>query len=355
MQGARRQVQAVRHFLEREVRRQGGAQQVAHAEHHLAVAPVQHRDLARRAVEEAGERGLIATQGQLEQVGLQAGHQPRRVETRVLGIDQGVVRRMRRLGVGEAHRVERQAAADEPARDPVQQAQQPFVGKHARRGVALGAEAAGIVEDEFGARAVAPQFDAERRQHDAQEADAALQGLFERGIAGLRIGVPQNHFFDAVAPDDFDGVVIDSLPTPDFASSVLTSEVTWLTKMSWRLPQELQSWANMATSLGVLGPVPVQDAAAIRHRGSLTFRDLLQESPMLSLHQLRCFLTVYEQGSLTAAAEELDQRVADAEALAAVAAAHADLVAAGVGAQQLEPAVGLAARAVGLVGHRFGI
>ena len=26
---------------------------------------------------------------------------------------------------------------------------------------------------------------------------------------------------------------------------------------------------------------------------------------MLSLHQLRCFLTVYEQGSLTAAAEEL--------------------------------------------------
>ncbi len=26
---------------------------------------------------------------------------------------------------------------------------------------------------------------------------------------------------------------------------------------------------------------------------------------MLSLHQLRCFLTAYEQGSLTAAAEEL--------------------------------------------------
>src|SRR6476620_4937918 len=41
------------------------------------------------------------------------------------------------------------------------------------------------------------------------------------------------------------------------------------------------------------------------HRGSLAFLRDLKELPMLSLHQLRCFLATYEHGSLTAAAEEL--------------------------------------------------
>jgi DNA-binding transcriptional LysR family regulator len=41
------------------------------------------------------------------------------------------------------------------------------------------------------------------------------------------------------------------------------------------------------------------------HRDILSFQQVLKDIPMLSLHQLRCFLTTYEQGSLTAAAEQL--------------------------------------------------
>ena len=90
---------------------------------------------------------------------------------------------MGRACVREGDRVERQAAADEPARHAVQQAQQPFVGEHARRGVEPGAEAAAVVQQQLGARAVHPQLDAEGGQHDAQEADRAQQGLAQRGRA----------------------------------------------------------------------------------------------------------------------------------------------------------------------------
>src|SRR5688572_15535509 len=41
------------------------------------------------------------------------------------------------------------------------------------------------------------------------------------------------------------------------------------------------------------------------HSGSLSFLKVPKEMPMFSLHQLRCFIATYEQGSLTAAAAEL--------------------------------------------------
>ena len=90
--------------------RQGGAQQVADADHHFAVAPVEHGDLAGRAVEEGGQCGFVAADRQVEQIGIEAGDQRAgaagngRGETGILGEDQRVVGEMVRLGGRERSR-----------------------------------------------------------------------------------------------------------------------------------------------------------------------------------------------------------------------------------------------------------
>ncbi|MCW2813781.1 MAG: transcriptional regulator, LysR family [Nocardioides sp.] len=78
--------------------------------------------------------------------------------------------------------------------------------------------------------------------------------------------------------------------------SVSATPVSWLGKMSWVRSQAVQWWVN--------GDIP-QVCDTEETRGSLAFLSLLKEEPLLSLHQLRCFLATYEHGSLTAAADEL--------------------------------------------------
>jgi hypothetical protein len=138
MDGAWRKMEAGRLLSSRlSVVGQCGAQQVAHADDHFAVAPVERRDLARRAIEEGGEGGFVAADRQIEQVGIEAGDQRAdtagSVETGILGEDQGVVVGMLLVAmVGKDRTLS--SARPRPASqqlETVQQTEQPFEGEDA--------------------------------------------------------------------------------------------------------------------------------------------------------------------------------------------------------------------------------
>ncbi|GAB1459982.1 hypothetical protein MASR2M50_17560 [Thauera sp.] len=75
----------------------------------------------------------------------------------------------------------------------------------------LGAEAAIVVDQQFGARARHLQLDAERGQHDAQEADRAPQRLAQRGCpeqcAAEKFEAPRAHRLGQQA----EGLVVERL------------------------------------------------------------------------------------------------------------------------------------------------
>ncbi len=179
MQAARREVQPCSDFVEPGQRGQGGAQQVAHGAHRVAVTPVERGDAARRTDEEGFERRLVAPHRQIEQVGLEACGQSLRAEARIGGVDQRVVGSVRRPRVGEVDGVERQAAAGEPAGEAVDQAQQPFVGEHAAGIVGIRGERAGLGDAQPAVTAFPRDAHRHVRQQHAQEAGQALQGFFE--------------------------------------------------------------------------------------------------------------------------------------------------------------------------------
>ena len=62
-------------FFQAERVGQGGAQQIANADHHFAVAAVQRGDLAGSAVEKSGQRGFVAADGEVEQISVEGGGQ----------------------------------------------------------------------------------------------------------------------------------------------------------------------------------------------------------------------------------------------------------------------------------------
>ena len=154
---------------------------IAYAHHQFAVVAVEHGQLARRAVEEALQRRLVAAHRQFEQVAGDARSEARGIEAAVRRVDQRVVVGMRGARVGKIDAVERDAAADQPARQPVQQAQQPLVGKDA-----IDQQRPLLGNDEDCGSALALERNAHVRQYGAQEADGARQRLAELGRGDRR-------------------------------------------------------------------------------------------------------------------------------------------------------------------------
>ena len=182
MQRAGGQVDVAGDVVDGQIGGQGGTQQIAHAQHHFAVAAVEHRDAAGRVLKKASKGGVVASDRQLEQVVAKAGEQGVALEARMLGVHEGIVVRMERARIREAHAVEGDAAADEPARNAVYQSQQPFEGEHACRirwAVEMGR---GFGDFELGAVAIAPHRQREIGQHDAQKTAGAGKG-FVQGVS----------------------------------------------------------------------------------------------------------------------------------------------------------------------------
>ena len=160
-----RQVQAVTDVIKAEHGRQRGAQQVADANDHLPVTPVECGDLAGCAVEEAGQRRFVATDGQIEQVGIEAGDQrpdttrQSRGEAGIRGEDQRVVGGMGRAAVGKDDAVERQAATGKSARQPVKHPEQPFESEDSPSVIRVVGQASALADKQFGVALVAPDSD----------------------------------------------------------------------------------------------------------------------------------------------------------------------------------------------------
>ena len=76
---------------------------------------------------------------------------------------------MLRPWVGKGHRVENDAASDEPRKKPVQQAQQPFKGEDP-----ADVQWAGFGDHQVGQFLPAVETDGEIGEHQAQKADAAF-------------------------------------------------------------------------------------------------------------------------------------------------------------------------------------
>jgi hypothetical protein len=159
------------------------ADQVADPRDGGAVAPVEHADAPRRAVEEAGQRGLVAADRQLEQGGVEAGGEhPAADEGGALGIP-ARSRRRGPAGRREIHRIERQPAPDQPARQAVDEAQQPLEGEHPARRVGVGGQGAGFGDAQLGVVAGAPDAHRQVGQHDGEEAPG-------RSRPSARLGAP---------------------------------------------------------------------------------------------------------------------------------------------------------------------
>jgi hypothetical protein len=86
---------------------------------------------------------------------------------------------VRRARVGEAHLLEREPAADEPASEAVDQAQQPFEGEHAAWVGGGGAQRPQLGDFELGEGASAFDRHLQVGKDDAQEARGPVQRLFE--------------------------------------------------------------------------------------------------------------------------------------------------------------------------------
>src|SRR5688500_12383107 len=126
-----------------------------------------------------------------------------------------------------------------------------------------------------------------RRGWDAQAAEAAAIGDRRRPVTQVW-SAPHQQVNRTTMP-----------------ASTLVTEVTWVGKISWRLPHDVHSWSNISGPPRLMCTHPVLRASS--QRGSLTFQRNPKEKPMLSLHQLRCFLATYEDRKSVVQGKSVDR------------------------------------------------
>src|SRR5258708_26050224 len=91
MQRSRRKAELTGGVAEGRPRREVPGEELAHGAHHLPIAPVEHRDLARRAFEEYRDLGLVAAHPQVEERRSHRPPQPARAEGQRLRVVERVV------------------------------------------------------------------------------------------------------------------------------------------------------------------------------------------------------------------------------------------------------------------------
>jgi hypothetical protein len=184
MQGAGRHVQPVGRLVLGQAGGQGIPDQITDADHGVAVAPIKHADAAGCPLQEAGQRRFVAADRQVEQGGIEASGQLRAVNEIGTGsVDQRVVVCMDGPGEGKIHRIEGKAPTHEPARQAVEQAQQPFEGKYPGRVVGIPGEGRSFADAQFSPIVPAIHADAEVGQHDAEEPSGPVKTVCQGGGA----------------------------------------------------------------------------------------------------------------------------------------------------------------------------
>ena len=186
MQRARRQVQPLGDQPGAVQRGRVAGQQLAHALHQQAVAPVLQHGQRQGALQHLAQRCLVACQGQLQIARVEADGGVRRAKRHRAGEQQRVHPGMCGRRERKARLLQRQARVDQPARHAMQVAQYRHQAELAQRAVAAGRVA--LLQRDLGRGALGGQRERDAVGQQAVVAAPACQrhAQVRRGDGGAR-------------------------------------------------------------------------------------------------------------------------------------------------------------------------